>query len=135
MLLAEVCLCICAYLGRKDLDALLLVSRRFGNLSQRASRARPRRISLHHLHEGQFDLDFEAIRRAVAFDDLPIYLHESQLTEVYVDGTMLTEDTIHGTTLHFLRFSFSHSLLISYFQRFTCVSRTIVTRRCCLYDQ
>ena len=96
---------------------------------------RPRRISLHHLHEGQFDLDFEAIRRAVAFDDLPIYLHESQLTEVYVDGTMLTEDTIHGTTLHFLRFSFSHSLLISYFQRFTCVSRTIVTRRCCLYDQ
>ena len=97
MIIGEVYSSIFASLSRKDLDTLLVTNRQLGRLSQWASKGRkPRRLSLNHFHDRRFNVEFECVRRILAFDDLPRYLKDSHLIDVDLDATRLDADTLRG---------------------------------------
>jgi len=97
MLLADVYFTILESLTREDLDTLLVTNRQLGSLSRRVSRGRsPRPVSLTHVYTGYFDLRFDEERRYAAFGKLPQYLEDSRLTDVFLDGSMVDDDTLHG---------------------------------------
>jgi len=97
MLRADVCMDILENLSRNDMDTLFVTNRQLGSLSCRlARRMSPRQVSIHHYHEGQFHLRFDAIERVVAFDDLPRYLEGSQVTDVELLAPMLDANAQRG---------------------------------------